>query len=345
MKENEHKHMNILQLSDEKGEVYIVKIILNMKFNSTNNKKKRESRANNNENVEILISNGEKVWITKENIKVLAKSNPLKIDHYSTIIMEALKGEKDQYLNENNIAFNKYTYKIQHCEEEKHINLVVYLNVLENTNMRTSITAAEFKCNLYNNPKIAMINFIRGLIDDHEQMQEKNKTLSVIAETVEEATSLAQTTIKEKNEMESLMYSQFTKLLNSKKRKIRELEDKIVDLTKEHHKFEKIMKERSSLKESPLINTQTILESPPNLNAKKKIHETPSRDRIMRQLYSTDDDTPTSNTSDIQHPFDTRKTRITVKTNKKYYSTPIKRNASSVDAEDLLNDMLDTTFD
>jgi uncharacterized protein YlxW (UPF0749 family) len=63
--------------------------------------------------------------------------------------------------------------------------------------------------------------------------------LKVRAEERDEAVQLSNRTIEEKNQLETTMYSQFLRVLNEKKDKIRELENKVAMYRKERDESKK----------------------------------------------------------------------------------------------------------
>lgn len=156
----------------------------------------------------VKITNGESIWYYKGDIK---SKNP----DFNEIVLK---------------SFTQDVEKIKYCiinDQNKLIMKLKYpMNVIGG---EYNLLQLEFK--QFNESKKEMIHILQMMMDENQKLLERNSKLSKLAQERTEAINLSVKLLKEKEEIEYQITSHFTNILNEKKRKIRELEDKQVPFT------------------------------------------------------------------------------------------------------------------
>lgn len=121
-------------------------------------------------------------------------------------------------------------------------------------------TAAKIILKKVKNNKQAIMNLFLYLILRQQKLEETNKNLKILADERDNAVNLARLAQDEKDNLEQNLYAQFVRVINEKKKKIRELDAQICKLSKENEILQNALSKQKTKRET--LPPQTNFETP-----------------------------------------------------------------------------------
>ncbi|KAL0490298.1 DNA repair protein XRCC4 [Acrasis kona] len=222
--------------------------------------------------LDLTVSDGSKVWFKRASFEEI-KTNKVSIDRYSELLKESLvKCDKES---------KKYVYSIRN--EGDNITLLVKF-ILKQSGQ---FTAAEIPLNRVEQSASANMHIFSELLNRVNSLEQKNIKLAERANERDEAISLSKQCVIEKDNLESIMYSQFLRVLNEKKDKIRDVENKMKKLKDERELLRskiKTLEERPEVRD--VTSTSNVEKTPPH--KRKSEYVTPHKRRNAKSMDAED---------------------------------------------------------